>query len=157
MSKTKLCTRCMNTLPIENFKSRGKSNGAASYCMPCKYSARRRVVSATYQSYLSTLYSQLKSKKRDGDVKVTLELEHLIAMWEAQDGKCALSGVSMTHHRDGEGSKDFNASLDRIAGGGDYSPENVQLVCYRVNLMRHVLSVDMLYWWVKNIYNHYCD
>jgi hypothetical protein len=29
----------------------------------------------------------------------------------------------------------------------------VQLVAYRVNIMRHTLSMDMFWWWVKNIHD----
>ena len=77
-------------------------------------------------------------------------------MWEMQDGKCALSGMLMTHQRDGtygdRKQKDFNASIDRINPQGPYVRENVQLVAARVNTMKHTLGEEMFIWWVKNIY-----
>jgi hypothetical protein len=63
----------------------------------------------------------------------------------------------LTHHLDGSGRKDFNASIDRIDSQMGYVPGNVQLVAGRVNLMKGTLGVDMLYWWVKTIYQHSCD
>ena len=30
-------------------------------------------------------------------------------------------------------------------------PNNIQLVCSRVNILKHSLSEDLLYWWCKNI------
>jgi len=79
-------------------------------------------------------------------------------MWETQDGRCALSGVLMTHHRDGalgDGKqKDLNASIDRVNPQGPYSRENVQLAAARVNIMKHTLGEEMFIWWVKNIHNH---
>jgi hypothetical protein len=72
------------------------------------------------------------------------------------NGKCALSGVLMTHQRDGtygdKKPKEFNASIDRINPQGPYVRENVQLVSARINTMKHTLSEDMFIWWVKNIY-----
>lgn len=63
----------------------------------------------------------------------------------------------MTHHVDGRGTKDFNASIDRINPDLGYTPQNIQLVTYRVNIMRHTLSVDMFWWWVKNIHDTSID
>lgn len=59
----------------------------------------------------------------------------------------------MTHHIDGNGHKEFNASIDRINVDRGYTPQNVQLVAYRINIMRHTLSMDMFWWWVKNIHD----
>ena len=63
----------------------------------------------------------------------------------------------MTHHVDGRGTKEFNASIDRINPDLGYAPQNIQLVAYRVNIMRHTLSVDMFWWWVKNIHDTSID
>lgn len=63
----------------------------------------------------------------------------------------------MTHHHDGSGLKDFNASIDRIDNQLGYIPGNVQLVAYRTNILKQTLSTDMLYWWVKTIYEYSCD
>jgi hypothetical protein len=63
----------------------------------------------------------------------------------------------MTHHIDGTGHKEFNASIDRVSPEAGYTPENVQLVAYRINIMRHTLSIDMFWWWVKNIHDMSID
>ena len=34
---------------------------------------------------------------------------------------------------------------------GPYTIVNVQLVCHRVNLIKHTMPEDELYWWCKNI------
>jgi len=85
-----------------------------------------------------------------------LTTEDVVDLWEMQDGKCALSGVLMTHQRDGtygdRKKKEFNASIDRINPQGPYVRENVQLLAARVNTMKHTLGEDMFMWWVRNIY-----
>jgi hypothetical protein len=63
----------------------------------------------------------------------------------------------LTHHVDGSGHKDFNASIDRIDSQLGYVPGNIQLVALRVNILKQTLSTDMLYWWVKTIHAHSCD
>ena len=68
-----------------------------------------------------------------------------------------MSGVYFTHHKDGSGNKEFNASIDRIDPGGNYTKNNVQLVAYRVNMLKHTLTEDMFYWWIKNIHDFSCD
>ena len=62
-----------------------------------------------------------------------------------------MSGVVLTHHKDGSGRKDFNASIDRIVPHEPYIKENVQLVAFRVNLMKHELTEDLFYWWIRTL------
>lgn len=63
---------------------------------------------------------------------VTITWEELKAMWDAQDGKCALSGLPMTTDKDSM----YAASMDRIKSDGDYTTENVQLVCHAMNIAK---------------------
>ena len=86
-----------------------------------------------------------------------LTVEDILELWERQSGRCALSGVLLTHQRDGadaKGRKEFNASLDRINPQGPYNRQNTQLVASRINTLKHTLSEDMLMWWLKNILEH---
>ena len=98
-----------------------------------------------------------KRGKGARNIPWNITAEDLIELWEKQGGKCALSGAYLTHHRDGSGKKEYNASIDRIRPDLDYTPENIQLVCYRVNLLKHNLSEDMFYWWIKTIHDFSCD
>ena len=97
------------------------------------------------------------NKKRVNDHVWEITPQDLIDKWEEQGGRCAISGVILTHHIDGGGHKDFNASLDRISPEHGYTADNVQLVAYRINIMKHSLSEDMLFWWIKTIHDFSCD
>ena len=149
------CYVCAKSLELSKFRQ-GRAR-----CISCDTVSRRSGISLSYEAYLRNLHSQSKSARisdkssRPVDWHLTPEL--LIALWEKQDGKCAISGVFLTHHKDGSGTKDFNASIDRINPTLSYTPENVQLVTYRMNLMKHTLSADMFYWWVKTIHDFSCD
>ena len=99
------------------------------------------------------LYSQLKysRKKNNPELGWGIETQDLIDRWQMQKGRCALSNILMTYAKDGGGKKEFNVSIDRISPHVGYTPGNIQLVCYRVNLMKHTLPEEELYWWCKNI------
>ena len=80
-----------------------------------------------------------------------------MARSEQQYGSVHVYGVYMAHHQDRGERKDLNASIDRIRSMEVYVPDNIQLVCQRVNLIKNDLDEASLYWWVKNLYDSFCD
>lgn len=157
VSETKTCARCQKDLPIASFE-RHAQGSTRNVCRPCKTATNRQQRSTGYEPYLSNLLSKSKhSSKVRGFTGYEITVEQLVDLWQRQEGRCAISGVVLTHHNDGTGTKDFNASIDRIDSTLGYVPGNVQLVAFRVNILKQALSTDMLYWWVKTIYQHSCD
>ena len=152
---SRLCTSC-NKIKVlsqfEHFKG-GRVRGVCRHCITLQ---RSKKASATPEGYIRVLNTQLKSQRIKQGIQYDLTNEEVVDLWEAQNGKCALSGVLMTHQRDGtygdKKPKEFNASIDRINPQGPYIRENVQLVTVRVNTMKHTLGEEMFLWWVKNIY-----
>ena len=96
-----------------------------------------------------------KSKRR-GIKEFTITAEDLISLYREQEGRCVVSGVILTHHKDGHGNKEFNISIDRIDNTLGYTLDNVRLVAYRLNMMRGGLTNDMFYWWVRTINDFTC-
>lgn len=152
---TRKCTSCKKELPLEEFVAKNDRGTVHSRkCKPCTYALRQKNASATPQNYLTRLFGQLKharTKKEKSKIKWEIELEHVLDLWDQQEGKCALTGLFMTYHKDGSGRRDLNASIDRIDPDVDYLAHNIQLVCARANAMKHILKEDELYWWAKNI------
>lgn len=101
-------------------------------------------------------YSLKHARQKQG-IEWEITSEDLADLWEQQGGRCAISNLIMTHHRDGSGNKAFNASIDRINPEVGYLKQNVQLVCYTVNILKHNLSPDEFFFWIKSIYEHSCD
>ncbi len=148
------CNFCQRTLALKEFDDVRRYN----VCRACDKRQTEARVSDTYRSFLNNLFNQSKSnnkKSRNLDWKITLD--DLIALWEKQEGRCAISGIFLTHHKDGTGHKEYNVSIDRITSTRGYTPQNTQLVCYRANLLKSNLPEDMFYWWVKTINNFSCD
>lgn len=156
MDIVKVCKKCGIEKPYSDFPEyqKGKTKNT---CRWCSDTASRKRTGATYHGYLTVLCSKARSARKGTDVIFEIDSEHLIELWENQNGRCAISNVHMTHHSDGRGRKDFNASIDRIVPELGYVHGNVQLVCDRVNTMRHTLSMDLFYWWVKAIHEFSCD
>tara|TARA_B100000886_G_C20276190_1_gene429145 strand:- start:198 stop:677 length:480 start_codon:yes stop_codon:yes gene_type:complete len=148
ISSSKKCTDCKQKLPPEAFPAQSKK------CSTCRYTARRKAASATPQNFLTRSFGQLKHariKKEKSKKGWEITLEDVLELWELQKGRCALTGLFMTFHKDGSGRRDLNVSIDRIDPDVEYLVTNIQLVCNRVNTMKHILKEDELYWWAKNI------
>lgn len=154
--KYQVCSSCGIDKPLESYRL--LSEGVyKKQCIECARERRHKTEGDTIERYLKRLLKNAKTRKQNFKEPSTIELEHLIELWVQAEGRCALSGVYMTHHVDGKGRKDLNVSLDRIDADKGYTPGNVQLVCLRANLMRHTLTSSEFYWWVKTIANHSCD
>jgi len=152
MKGTKECTSCHKVLPLAAFVK------PSNICAVCKQQNKEARISNTYHSYLNNLFNQSRStNKKTRQLEWQITLDDLLEMWEKQGGRCAISGAFLTHHKDGSGTKEWNVSIDRIVNTRGYTPQNTQLVCHRVNLMKHTLSEDMFYWWVKTINDFTCD
>ena len=148
----KICDRCKKELDISNFTTEKLRSGnpyPRNICKVCVIEHRQRRCSNDPKTFLLSLFNSLKNKRK-GKCDWDLLPEDLYDIWDEQLGRCALSGNFMTWQK-GEGQMDLNASIDRISPSGPYKRTNVQLVCYRTNIMKHVLTDHELYWWCKNI------
>ena len=83
--------------------------------------------------YLMYLAKYTRSRRKH---KNEIDAAHLEVLWDEQLGRCALSGVAMTHSVGHSRVTPTNASVDRIDNNLGYLPGNVRLVCAIVNVMR---------------------
>lgn len=104
------------------------------------YEKQLRSMGRGMRNWLNRTLANARShcKQRNRTAICTLTIDDLMAIYERQEGRCAFSGVAMTHSPYDPRS----ASIDRLAPGGDYSPDNVHLVCKWLNLGRGRLPVD---------------
>ena len=80
-----------------------------------------------------------------------MEAEFFLQLFEKQKGRCAVTGREMTWQRNPDRRNDWNISIDRIDPKGKYEPENLRLVCKRVNLIKHNMTDEELMDWCKTI------
>ena len=154
---TAICTECHQSKPVAEFSTTDSGKYRKRKCRTCVQDNNRRTYSSSYQQYLMRVGYSLKHARKKQGFDWELESEDLIDLWQRQKGRCALTNVIMTHHRDGGGSKAFNASVDRINPEVGYLKENLQLVCYAVNMLKGSLAPDEFFFWIKSIYEHACD
>lgn len=159
---TKVCITCGERKPLAEFSPIAKKQtsrdgtGRNNRCGVCITNARMFRQSRSVEIFLRDMFTKSKSG-RSGKFEWTIEIEDILDLWEVQDGRCALSGVYMTHHADRGERKDMNCSIDRIRSTEGYVKDNVQLVCQRVNVIKNDLDEASLYWWVKHIHDFSCD
>ena len=164
----KICNVCKQSLPIIVYYKRSPDRvGYNPTCKTC-VSVRAALRYKEKKEHILRVGKQWREKQRKAvhnnwvlyfkrlikRVK-TLTVEDCLDLYEKQGGLCAISGVPLTcvvgelreHPK-------TNASLDRIIHGetgGQYTKENVRLVCAIVNYMRLNQSDEELLWWSHQI------
>jgi hypothetical protein len=161
----KQCTRCNEWKPIEEFEKHKKSNqGRSGRCKDCATKRTTQWVGGTIENYLTRLVKSNRSNrkfrtekrnkrgKRPADfwTESCIAFEFLMELWKEQNGRCAITGIEMTHLA-GEGRTQTNVSIDRIDSSIGYVEGNIQLVCKIVNVMKSELSLADLKLWCKRI------
>jgi len=101
-------------------------------------------ISGDWQRYFNRLVR--RSEKR-----TTLSVKDLEDKLVEQGGKCALSGVKLTCLLEVGKKNKTNASLDRLVPGGEYTKDNVQLVCSALNSWRGDTELQEFIWFCKQV------
>jgi hypothetical protein len=100
----------------------------------------------TIEGKLKRLLNEAKqSNKSHGPV--TIKLEDLLSKWNTQRGRCAVTDIIMELGR----KKTNMVSLDRINPNGGYTPDNIRLVCWWVNIARNKLLDDEFFIWCNRV------
>lgn len=152
------CRTCGETKLLDQFeKNKACYHGRAYRCRTCAGKKAIESQSRTMRNFLMQWcrpsHGHLKrSGKRSLPTfsREMLQIDKLMALYEAQGGRCAVTGLKLTHKK-GNGRCWTNASIDRIENTKGYEPGNVRLVCVAVNLIRHEMTDDEMYWWAKKL------
>ena len=163
----KKCAKAGQLQPASCFGARKTaSDGLQSNCRTCSHASISSSITRSVHAFITNLFNLAKGRaKRQGTpIDRTLEVEDWLAIYEAQDGKCALSGIEMTftydknHPTFNASAKSikwpFNISPDQIDAGKGYVRGNVQFVCAQVNVMKAELPTQVLLRIVCAMYHH---
>jgi hypothetical protein len=83
-----------------------------------------------------TIFGAWERNAAKRHISFNLDIADVEQLWVRQNGHCAVTGRAMTSI-----TNDWNKmSLDRVDCQGDYSRENVRLVCSKVNIVRNELT-----------------
>lgn len=154
------CQRCKTYKPLSEFYENASTTKNRNYyycnCKDCESERHKEYRSTHSTDDITIFFRDLatgcrgRAYRSDGKFGCTINKDDLIALYEKQNHKCALSGIEMTTIK-GSGKFPSNASVDRIDPGKDYSLDNIRLVCNHVNMMRSNLSDEDLLYYCKAI------
>lgn len=147
--KTKLHTHCLNCgLELTGkYQQKFCNNQTCGVAWRTKNVYRYKYTFAHRSKSPRNFLRALINKKNRNK---TISLDFLVDLFIRQEGKCAVSNIPMTFIA-GEGRVDTNISIDQIKAGEGYTEDNVQLVCRRVNHMKHDYPIENLYEWCERI------
>ena len=92
-----------------------------------------------------------KSAKKRG-IEFGITIDEAWSQFEKQNGICALSGVSIKLCGNTPiGRKKNTASLDRIDSTKGYTPDNIQWVHKKVNIMKNIFDESEFIQWCEKI------
>jgi hypothetical protein len=142
--KSKVCPTCNTTFVA--------TNNFHKYCSPsCRIPTNSdstewqyKRVSGNWRRYFNRLCA--RSFKREG-----LTVDMMVNLLEAQNGRCALSGVTLTCTLQKGVINRTNASIDRIDPKGAYTLDNVQLVCAVLNNFRVDTPLNEFIDWCRKV------
>lgn len=110
----------------------------------CRARQRDYQIKTETKDVTSWLAKCLKHAK-SGDIRLNrdfnITLDYIYNLYNAQGGRCAITGQQMTHNRDDL----FAISIDRIDSSIGHIIGNVQLVCRAINLAKRELTNDDIY------------
>lgn len=149
----KPCTCCGEEKPLDAYRFNERTGRYAVRCVECGDGDGPRSLNYAHRSIKNLLRKRIgtaKSTRRRWQVKITID--ELMEVYEAQAGRCAVTGVLLTHEYE---TPYTNVSIDRIDCNGPYEVGNVRLICNVVNIMRGRLSDEELLRWCQAIVDGY--
>lgn len=136
------CCNCKRTFPIEDFPKATNKSGHRYRCKECSQKRENELKSNNLRTYFGDL---LKTSKRSAKTRkidcYDLDVDFLLDLYNQQNGKCAITGIPMTHIA-GQGIIPTNISMDRIDNSLGYTKDNVQLTCRFINHAKMNMSME---------------
>jgi hypothetical protein len=101
-----------------------------------------KIAISTLRVTASRLISGAKRRSKMADLPFDISVEWLISRFEAQGGRCSLSGRQFQLEYTTGGRRENAMSLDQIVPGAGYTTGNTQVVVWCVNEMKKRMSQD---------------
>ena len=149
------CYKCEQWKPLTDFYTDKRTSvGLRGRCKKCDIEVINAHHTNNLDRALRNLVIKNKTNGRHGSKRrqefsenscVTPEVLH--ELWASQHGKCAVTGVPLTHIQ-GQGRNIWtNVTVDRIDCERGYELDNIRLVCRAVNYMKAAMTdEEMLKW-----------
>lgn len=148
----KNCSICKVDKDLSCFhKQKNSPDGIGYVCKVCKKDALKKKTD-TLKGRLQFLLYNSKSSARIREYEWGISIEYLEQLYEAQDGKCALTGEVLSLHRQRRGRTTI--SIDRIDNSKGYVEGNIQLITFQANIAKSNYSMDELIEFCRKVVEH---
>lgn len=133
------CSKKDEYQPIENFyKRNSKSHIRRSVCKYCALEAVRKC-QTSFDGFIKHSIASAKKRARISGIEFALDFEMMKQIYDQQNGKCAITGMTLTHNTNEShitARTHSNMSIDRIDSNKGYTEDNVQWVCVWVQISK---------------------
>lgn len=157
------CFRCHRRLksdvfppidPTHHILRRFKITGIRSkviylhpWCMTCRrQSAGTHTKHPLYSPKLDRVFEKIMVSTNAGakarDIVMGVTKDDVLGLYLEQNGICALTGMEMKPFEKGRKRARLRPSVDRIDNNGNYTMDNIQIVCSVVNIMKNDLRQE---------------
>jgi len=159
---TKYCSKCNEDLDVSMFYSdKCNTDGLQSVCI----SHQKEKINVSYSNYscaITKIFNCCKQNANKRNIQFLIEKSDIDELYKKQNGKCAITGVKMTHDYTKKRENDDehilnkeNMSIDRINNSKGYTKNNIQLVCAIVNRIKHDMnSFELMFFALSVCYNN---
>ena len=134
----KTCCRCGKKKKLEKFRvDRRRQDGRRGACAKCE----REGDKARYYDFYSDkekrarrVLDAAKQRARKREREFTITVADIMDQIDA--GVCSLTGLPFSYDRVEPGRRNpYAPSIDRIDSSGGYTPDNIRVVCFAINMM----------------------
>ena len=138
MSTKKKCCRCGKSKKLEKFRVDSRRiDGRRGACGKCERESDKARYHDTYtdkDKRISRVLHAAKVRARKRNMPFTITMEDVAPQIEA--GVCSLSGLQFSYAKSVRGRRNpYAPSIDRIDSSKGYTPDNIRVVCFGLNLM----------------------
>src|SRR5215469_2505744 len=136
-SLSQICLICKQSFvlsPQFAIRDKNRSSGWYPHCKPCAY-AEQKARYLTVRGRLRSLLTVTKNYDRKKGWQSNLTIEHLLGLWETQNGKCIRTGHTFVLEKSNEFRRDpHTVSISRIDNSKPHAIGNVELTTIIYNL-----------------------
>ena len=106
----------------------------------------QELLESSMREFTRRFRSRSNNRQKLGESTVTID--HLVEIWNTQQGKCCFTGVKLSLPRDANYTivtPNHKASVDRIDNEKGYVNGNIRFVSHTVNNLRNSMSDKLVY------------
>lgn len=148
------CSRCEGIFSLQDWpmaREGKKYPYRLSYCNACRKKQMYKRLNDSPKSFMGDRFNKIRLRAIKEGTEFTLTKEHLIDLYDLQEGKCFYSDIKLTLMT-GKGRLPTGISIDRVDNSKGYTNENIVLCTSRFNTIKSNLTMQEIEKYMPRIY-----